>query len=206
MIMMRKLMCALVVFGFAQGLAHAQNDAPKTFYKRDYAIAPGADGDEYPPAPHDAIRKNLRSNSVKKATPQAPQHKTTPGAKKRRIVMTVYVSSADKEHLSKVLQEVYAVNDQRTAFIVSLNHIGDYGNVTPEMESELSKRKIQLLAAAEPPSAAQVAVSPTWIIQTQKGTHIAEGVIPIHSYFDEFGEYDPQRRTDANPKASVEGF
>ena len=204
--MMRRWRCALVVFGLVSGIAHAQNDAPKTFYKKDYAIAPGAEGGEYTLPQPSAPQKKGKGTPAQESNPQAPQQKTTPAAKKRRIVMTVYVSSADKDHLSKVLEEVYAVNDERTAFIISLNHIGDYRNITPEMESELSKRHIQLLAAAEPPSAAQVTVSPTWIIQTQKGTHIAEGVIPIHLYFDEFGEYDPQRRNDSNPKTSVEGF
>ena len=98
------------------------------------------------------------------------------------------------------------MHDERTAFITSVSHIGDYRNVSPEMESELAKRQIKLLAAAEPPSSARVSVSPAWIIQTKQGTHIAEGTVAIHSFFDEFGEYNPKASDDQNPKTSVEGF
>jgi hypothetical protein len=110
--------------------------------------------------------------------------------------MSVYVNSTDKEHLQNVLREVFTLADEKFSFITVLNHIGDYRNVTPEIESELAKRKIQLLAVSEPPPDLNVTASPAWIIQTQQGTNIAEGIIEIHSFFNEFGEYDPKRRND----------
>ena len=204
--MIRRWMCALVVVSFHATAGYAQDNAPKNFYKKDYAVGPGAEGrDELQPTKEAASRK-VRGTPTKETPAQGTQHKATPTPKKRRIVVSVYVSSADKEHLTKVLEEVLALHDERTAFITSVNHIGDYRNVSPEMESEFAKRQIKLMAAAEPPSSTQVSVSPAWIIQTKQGTHIAEGTIAIHSFFDEFGEYNPKGSRDQNPKTSVEGF
>jgi ABC-type multidrug transport system ATPase subunit len=134
------------------------------------------------------------------------QRQATSVAKKRGVIISVHVSSADKEHLAKVFDEVFVLNDGKTAFITSVSHIGDYKNVTPEMEGELARRNIRLLAAAEPPYAAHVTVSPAWIIQTKQGTHIVEGIIDIHSFFNEFGEYSSKQVSDKGPTTSVEGF
>ena len=205
-IVTQRLICALVACGVLSQLAHAQNNAPKTFYKKDYAIAPGAEGRDDAPSTKDASHRKVGNSSGQQGAPQGSQRATTSVAKKRMVVISVYVNSVDKEHLAKVLEEVYALHDEKTAFITSLNHIGDYRTITPEIESDLSKRKIRLFAAIEPPYTAQATVSPTWIIETKKGFHIAEGVIPIHAFFDEFGEYDPKRRSESNRTSSLEGF
>jgi hypothetical protein len=204
--MIRRWMCALVVVSFHATAGYAQDNAPKNFYKKDYAVAPGAEGRDEPQPTKEAAANKVRGTPTKETPAQGTQHKATPAPKKRRIVVSVYVSSADKDHLTKVLEEVLAVHDERTALVTSVNHIGDYRNVSPEMESELAKRQIKLLAAAEPPSSARVSVSPAWIIQTKQGTHIAEGTVAIHSFFDEFGEYNLKASNDQNPKTSVEGF
>lgn len=206
MIVTQRLICALVACGFISQLAYAQNNAPKTFYKRDYAIAPEAEGRDYAPSTQGASHREVGNSSGQHGAPKGSQRATTSTVKKRSVVITVYVNSVDKEHLAKVVEEVYGLNDEKTAFITSLNHIGDYRNITPEIESELSKRKIRLLSATEPPYAAQVTVSPTWIIETPKGVHIAEGIIPIHAFFDEFGEYDPKRHIHSERTGSIEGF
>jgi hypothetical protein len=112
----------------------------------------------------------------------------------------------DKEHFKRVIQEVLTLHDERRAFIFSLEQIGDYQNVPPEIENELAKRNIHLLASSGPPAAAGITLSPAWIIQTQKGTHIAEGIIEIHSLLNEYGEYDPKQHTDPKSKMNVEGF
>lgn len=204
--MIRRWMFVLVVVSFHATAGYAQDNAPKNFYKKDYAVAPGAEGREEPQPTKEAVPKKGRGTPTKETPAQGAQHKATPTAKKRRIVVSVFVSSADKEHFTKVLEEVIALHDERTAFVTSVSHIGDYRNVSPEMENELAKRQIKLLAAAEPPSSARVTVSPAWIIQTKQGTHIAEGTVAIHSFFDEFGEYNPKGSNDQNPKTSVEGF
>ena len=202
-IVLRRWICAVVVCGLFPHVVHAQSTSPKSFYKKDYAIAPGAEGRDEVTAPQDAPQRKPAGSSRESG---GAQGSTASVAKKRQIVISVYVNSADKEHLAKVLEEVYALNDGKTAFVTSLNHIGDYRNITPEMESELLQRKIPLYAVIEAPYNAQVTVSPAWIIQTKKGVHIAEGVIPIHSYFDEFGEYNPKQRNESVQTPSVEGF
>ena len=120
--------------------------------------------------------------------------------------MSVYVNSADKDHFKKVIEEVLAIHDERRAFIASVDQIGNYQNVTPEIEGELAKRDIRLLASSEPPTDAGITQSPAWIIQTQQGTHLAEGIIQIHSLLNEYGEYNPLQHTDPNSKITVEGF
>jgi hypothetical protein len=205
-IVVRRWICAVVVCGLVPHVVHAQSTSPKSFYKKDYAIAPGAEGRDEVPPPQDAPQRKGKGSSREGGGTQGSQGATTSVVKKRQIVVSVYVNSADKEHLAKVLEEVYALNDGKTVFVTSINHIGDYRTITPEIESELLQRKIPLYAVTEPPCNAQVTVSPAWIIQTKKGVHIAEGVIPIHSYFDEFGEFNPKQRNESVQTPSVEGF
>ena len=190
-------MYSLVALSFFTGIAHAQSTSPKRFYKQDYAIAPGAEGrDETQPSTGASFNKSAVGQPQQSARPQGSPHKGAPSSRKRRVIMSVYVNSTDKEHLQNVLREVFTLADEKFSFITVLNHIGDYRNVTPEIESELAKRKIQILAVSEPPPDLNVTASPAWIIQTQQGTNIAEGIIEIHSFFNEFGEYDPKRRND----------
>jgi hypothetical protein len=204
--MMLRWMCAFVVVSFYSASLSAQDNSPKSFYKKDYAVAPGAEGREDLQPPKEAAPKKVRGTPAKETPAHGGERKATPSPKKRSIVVSVYVSSGDKEHLTKVLEEVLALHDERIAFITSVSHIGDYRNLSAEMESELAKRQIKLLAATQPPSGAQVSVSPAWIIQTKQGTHIAEGTVAIHSFFNEFGEYTTKESHDQNPKTSVEGF
>jgi hypothetical protein len=202
--MIRTWLYVLMLGSFIPSIVIAQDTAPKNFYKRDYAIAPGAEGRDETPVSRAAPRK-MPSSAQQSGTP-IPQRKATPVAKKRGVVISVHVNSADTEHLTKVLDEVFALYDGRTAFITAVNHIGDYRNVTPEMESELARRNITLMAGGEPPYNARGTVSPAWIIQTKQGTHIAEGIISIHSFFNEFGEYSPKQPNEKGPTTSVEGF
>jgi hypothetical protein len=195
----------LVLLGSVTVVAHGQESGPKGFYKKDYAIAPGAPGRD-----DTQLGKEISPQQPRPTMQQSPssniRNQGRGSQRKRRIVLSVYVNSVDKEHLAEVLTEVLALNDEKTAFISSFNHVGDYKNVTPEMEGELTKRGIKIVAVSEPPYAAQVTVSPAWFIQTQKGTHIAEGIVSIHSFFNEYGEYEPKRLPEQDRKNSMEGF
>jgi protein-tyrosine-phosphatase len=202
--MMERWLYVFLAGSFLPLVAMAQDTAPKGFFKKDYAIAPGAEGRSNIPVAKDSIRKG--PTSAQQMSASNSQRQATSVAKKRGVIISVHVSSADKEHLAKVFDEVFVLNDGKTAFITSVSHIGDYKNVTPEMEGELARRNIRLLAAAEPPYAAHVTVSPAWIIQTKQGTHIVEGIIDIHSFFNEFGEYSSKQVSDKGPTTSVEGF
>ena len=202
--MIRRGLCVCIVGSFLSSVALAQDSAPRNFFKKDYAIAPGAEGRANTPVAKDSMRKG--AGSPQQVSGLSSPSRTTTGAKKRGTVISVHVSSADREHLAKVVDEVLALYDGKTAFITSVNHIGDYKNVTPEMEGELARRNIKLIAAAETPYTAHVTVSPAWIIKTKEGTHIAEGIVEIHSFFNEFGEYSSKQVRDKGPITSVEGF
>ena len=186
--------------------ASAQNKSPKGFFKKDYAEAPGAQGRDVAPPSADAFQGRRARSATNQAPPPASQQNTAPTTRKRRIIISVYVNSADKEHFMKVLDELYTIHDEKRAFVVSLVHIGDYRSVTPEVEGELAQRNINLMAASELPSVVPATSSPVWMIQTQEGVHIAEGIIDIHSFFNEYGEYDPKRRKDPSLEGAVEGF
>ena len=201
----------ILVFLFARapliaGSSHAQEAAPKSFFKKDYASAPGAAGrDAEQRAP--SVAKSGTQRSVNTDVPGHPlRTRGSPHSHKRKISMSVYVNSVDKEHFTRVIQEVLALHDEKRAFIFSLEQIGDYQNVTPEIENELARRNIHRLASSGPPLASGITQSPAWIIQTQQGTHIAEGIIEVHSLLNEYGEYDPKQHTDPNSKMNVEGF
>ena len=207
----RAIVATLVVLGVGHVVlfavsSQAQSNSPKSFYKKDYAIAPGAKGRDDVQLPANSFQQGGGRGGAIQPVSQSPGQSTSANAQKRRILISLYVNSADKQHLNKVIEEALTLNDEKRAFVVSIHHIGDYQNVSQDMEAELAKRKIQLLAVSELPSNVHATVSPTWIIQTQQGTHIAEGIIDIHSYLNEYGEYDPKRRNDPHFDDNVEGF
>lgn len=187
-------------------LAFSQEQGPTTFYKKDYAIAPGAEGrDDPPPERHTSPRSNSRNSrevTERLSSPRAPSR----GTNKRRILLSVYVNSKDKEHFTKVLNEVYSLHDGKRAFILNLYHIGDYTSVTPEIAAELARRKLEIQGVNVLPPDARVTMSPTWIITTPAGTHIAEGIIQLGALINEYGEYDPKKPIDPHSKNKIQGF
>jgi len=190
----------------AAPLVIAEDSAPKNFYKKDYASAPGAQGrDEAAEAPRRGSTPNSRddvSSANATATPKAKEPKNL----KRRVVMRVYVNSKDREHLQSVLNEVYRLHDERKAFVLSVEHIGDYTAITPQIEEDLKARSIELLASSQPSLDLGLTTSPAWVIQTPQGAHTAEGIIAISAFFNEYGEYDPKRSPDSESKTKIEGF
>lgn len=184
----------------------AQEASPKTFYKRDYASAPGAAGREYE-RPNASLKNSKNSTGIPKQDSSSSSGKiSSPERKKRRVVVSVYVNSLDKEHFRKVMEEVFSLHDSRRAFITTVQHIGDYHVVTPELTDELSKRNIMMVAVSEPPIAAKVTKSPAWIITTKDGIHITEGTLSLSSSINEYGEYDPHLGSASPDRSKVEGF
>jgi hypothetical protein len=199
---------ALVAFGLVVGasVAFSQEQAPKTFYKKDYAIAPGAKGrDDPPPVERTSPR---RSSQNRRDVTESPSSSRAPSSRavKRRIILSVYVNSKEREHFTKVLNEVYRLHDEKRAFILNLYHIGDYTSVTPDITAELARRKLEIQGLSVPPPDAHVTMSPAWIITTREGTHIAEGIIQLGGLINEYGEYDPKKPIDPHSKNKVEEF
>jgi hypothetical protein len=199
---------ALLAFILAFGALSvcAQEHAPKSFYKKDYASAPGAEGRTEPiETPQRRPTQVVTNSASTSPTTSSPKEKATE-SRKRRVVISVYVNSQDREHLHRVLAEVYQLNDEKRAFVNSVEHIGNYSSITPDVEDELKRRSINLRAATLPSLDANLTTSPAWVIMTPQGVHIAEGIIEISSLFNEYGEYDPKNYSNAESTVKAEGF
>jgi len=207
---MRQLACYIlnaVPLVFLCGpIAFAEDAAPKKFYKRDYASAPGAEGREYdsPTSASQNVRGATQPTGGE--SPNKPGKIANPEKKRRRVVVSVYVNSQDKEHFKRTIAETLALHDSQKVFISTVQHIGDYNNVTPEQEEELSRRDITIIASSRPPAEANVTTSPTWVITARNGVHIAEGIFSISHLFNEYGDYDPKLANKTGDRSTVEGF
>ena len=202
----RSLAALVLLLAFGALSVCAQEHAPKSFYKKDYASAPGAEGRDEPiETPERKPTQIAKSSAAASATTPSPKEKA-PESIKRRVVISVYVNSQDREHLQKVLAEVYHLHDEKRAVVDSVEHIGNYASISPDVEDELKRRSINLRASTLPSLDANLTTSPAWVIMTPKGVHIAEGIITISSLFNEYGEYDPKKDANAESKVNVEGF
>lgn len=207
---MRQLACYIlnaVPLVFLCGpIAFAEDAAPKKFYKRDYASAPGAEGREYdsPTSASQNVR-GLTQPSGGESSGKTGKI-TDPEKKRRRVIISVFVNSSDKEHFQKTIAEILSLCDSQKAFISTVQHIGDYNNVTPEQKEELSRRDITIIASSRPPPEANVTTSPTWVITARNGVHIAEGIFSISHLFNEYGDYDPKLANKTGDRSTVEGF
>jgi len=196
---------------FRASCTAAQENAPKTFYKKDYASAPGAKGrDEVPGQNRRPLGGIASGRGDGGQSLTNPDSLATGGGSavkgKRRVVISVFVNSKDRDHLQKVLNEVFRIHDEKWAFIHSVEHIGDYTSITPELEGELARRKILLRATTMPSADVTLTTSPAWIITTSEGSHIAQGIIDVHSFMNEFGDYEPKTYRKQNSKNKVEEF
>ncbi len=189
----------LSLLGAAAALAlsatgSAQDSSPKSFYQSDYAAAPGIAGQgggaqprRAPPArPRDAAPGLVAPNG------QAGRASQGEGAKKRKMVVNVFVNSLDKEHFNRVVESVIKLHDSRLALIAALFHVGDYRAVTPEVQASLERRGILISEHIFDESETPAPVSPRWEITTKDGLHIAEGFLSLEPFINEWGEYDPQ--------------
>lgn len=81
------------------------------------------------------------------------------------------------------------IMDEKRGLVINVQHVGDYRNVSPELQAELTKRGIQLYAAGLPDESSQITTSPAWFLYTPQGERIVEGMIDIGRFIDEWGEY-----------------
>ncbi len=200
------LVCGLLGVCGPQSV-RAEDQKPKDFYKHNYASAPGYEGDaralERPSAPNRSVGAAspiAETKEVGTSRVSPPRH----DAKKATI--SVFVNSLDREHFGRVVQEVVRLHDAHRAVFAGIFHIGDYEAVTPEVEKELSKRKISIyqLTSVLPELFAEV--SPTWVVSTREGRHVAEGFLEIERFFDEWGEYNPKRGEESVEHSKMEDF
>lgn len=193
---------------------NARADLPqaKEFYERDYAIAPGVAGQgggaQARPRPR-ATRASHNGDSRSAVGGMVePADSSSARGKKRKLLVSVTVSSSDQKHFLAVIDSIKRLNDSRLAFVTSVTHIGDYRSVTPDIENELAKRGISLSEGFVLPQQNPPPLSPMWNIRTRDGWHIAEGYVSIEQFVNEYGEYDPKHRAQSSekPEVKVEGF
>ncbi len=193
---------------------NARTELPqaKEFYERDYAIAPGVAGQgggaQARPRPRATrVSHNGDSRSAVGGVVE-PADSSSARGKKRKLLVSVTVSSSDQKHFLAVIDAIKRLNDSRLAFVTSVTHIGDYRSVTPDIENELAKRGISLSEGFVPPDQNPPPLSPMWNIRARDGWHIAEGYVSIEQFVNEYGEYDPKHRAQIaeKPEVAAEGF
>jgi hypothetical protein len=78
--------------------------------------------------------------------------------------------------------------------------------VTPEIEQQLRDRRIAIHQIGSMFRELFAETSPTWVVSTPQGRHVAEGFLEIAPFFDEWGEYNPKRAEEPEENSKVEGF
>lgn len=127
------------------------------------------------------------------------------------VSIVLYVSSLDKTHFESVVKRALYVRDTDPRVRLSaVFHLGDYRNISPEMEEAFRKRAIYFAAIPALPKALAAASSPTWVIRTPQTDHIVEGPVPIEDCFDSHGAYQEPKPSQAtkvpSPTPGVKEF
>ncbi len=187
--------------------ARAEDPKPKRFFERNYAVAPGYDGSQRVPV-RGAPQKEPIAPPAQ--VPQRLQEQASSLPKlqvnAKKSVVSVFVNSLDRSHFNRVLEEAIRLHDSNRVIMSGVFHIGDFEALTPTLEQNLSSRGIAIhqIAAADRELFAEF--SPTWVISTRKGRHVAEGFLEIVPFFDEWGEYDPKRGEEPEKPSKMEDF
>ena len=195
----------LIALLIAPRSINAEPTVPKDFYSQDYAGAPSIEQGGAAPRTSVPIRRrtpiqartqasrnntNTTNNTNNIRASNGPGPAALAASKKRaKIVLSLYVNSLDKQHLEQVIAVALRIMDEKRGLVIKVQHVGDYRNVSPELQAELTKRGIQLYAAGLPDESFQITTSPAWFIYTPQGERIVEGMIDIGRFIDEWGEY-----------------
>lgn len=206
----KTLALALFVIACRLSLSSSAAQTSEEFYPRDHAVAPDVVGTaavNNPKAPSRTDHSGgggqgaNRSNHAK-----GVQGGSQEQAKKRRVVVYLYVNSIDREHLKSALEVARRIHDERIAFVGAIHHIGDYRNLSAEDLTEFERRGITVIGDREPRLEVAVSNSPVWRLVTEQGIHLLEGEVDITRYFNPFGEYDPNSSKSAGVEVKMEGF
>jgi hypothetical protein len=206
----KQIASVLFVIAYELSLSSSAAQPSEAFYPRDHAVAPAVVGTaaiSNPKLPSHSDNSGAidqgpnRSNYAKGA--QAGSHEQ---AKKRRVVVYLYVNSIDREHLKSALEVARRIHDERIAFVGAIHHIGDYRNLSAEDLTEFERLGITVIGDLEPRLEVAVTNSPVWRLVTEQGIHLLEGEVDITRYFNSFGEYDPNSSQGAGIEVKMEGF
>jgi hypothetical protein len=112
-----------------------------------------------------------------------------------KLQAIVYVSSSNKEHFDRVIARVLAVQKQRKIHIFSVAHLGDYRNVDPKQQQDLTNAGIVLTAITRLPEKLPTTKSPTWGVMTpesraQRIAYVIEGYMEPELFFNQAGQFE----------------
>lgn len=206
------LVAAFLAATWPACLCRAVPEDPKNVFRKNYAAESGVGsgregvhgmlrGGESKATADRGVGTTLTNESVQETHSQVVKKEH-----KGRLLVSVVVNSLDKEHLAKTLESVFRLHDQRLALVVSIQHVGDYKNFTPELQAECKKRKITTIELSEVPFDIGHAQSPMWSIMSRDGLHTAQGIFSIDRFINEWGEYDPTRAEKLSNGGSLEGL
>ena len=199
-------LCVSLSFAWRASSAFGAPENPKEFYSNNYAAAPNDQAPGGPPRQNESAKRVTTGGTVSGPSGSVASVAKPAGVKKRKILVNVFVNSANKDHFLRIIEEVIRLHDQKQAFVISVEHVGDYRSVTPDIEGALSKRGIQLYQISSVPAELEVSASPAWLIRTKQGTHIAEGFARLSQMINEWGEYVPRDPATPTPEQKLEGF
>jgi len=151
--------------------------------------------------------KNFVQEQRSQGTPQqakqqtAPQQPSTPNPLaavmplKEKIQALVYVNSSNKEHFDRVITRVLAIQRQRKIHIYAVMHLGDYRNIDPKQQQELSNAGIIVAALTNLPEKLPVTKSPTWGMMTAESrvqglAYLIEGYMEPELFFNQIGQFE----------------
>lgn len=112
-----------------------------------------------------------------------------------KLQAIVYVSSSNKEHFDRVIAKVLSVQKQRKIHIFSVAHLGDYRNVDPKQQQDLTNAGIVLTAITKLPEKLPTTKSPTWGVMTpesraQRLAYVIEGYMEPELFFNQAGQFE----------------
>lgn len=173
---------------------------PKEFFGKNYA---SGSQPEHIPEHQQSPQKERQSETSSRQ--QAPDNQE--GKKQKSVlIVSVVVNSLNKQHLTRVLETAFALHDQKIAYISTIQHFGDYRNVSSDVQIECKKRGIVIDELQELPQGLERESSPVWSILSREGRHIVTGVVALDRLINEWGEYDPKRAEQSRDNGSLEGL
>ncbi len=111
----------------------------------------------------------------------------------RPPAILVVVSSKDQMHLERVIRKVLSYQDRGIAHFISINHLGDYRTLSPELKHKLKDGGLNYIAEEAPPFGLPITRSPAWVFLSPAGFRIVEGTFDLDRFITPLGQYkDPK--------------
>jgi hypothetical protein len=152
--------------------------------------------------PKNYVQEQASPKAPESPTQQASPHKAEHSKPlagviplQEKIQALVYVNSANKEHFDRVVAKVLAVQKQRKIHIYALMHLGDYRNVDPKQQQDLTNAGIVVTSLTQLPEKLPATQSPVWGLmtpesRTQQLAYVIEGYMEPELFFNQAGQFE----------------